>query len=491
MRFRQVGSPQLIPPVRPRSLRATSLGALVLGFLLLSVTGTARAQDSTSKAPAKPPAKAPAKKKAPKKAEEPPKEERANGLPKKVKWTFNFDAGLGAFGFSNSLYNNPKPDPSGDLSDNWVESFAKPALSASYPLKNSELYGKASVVGERTFAAPPPLVGSEASSFQIEDAYLGWRSGTKVGKTENMLDFTVGRTPYTIGHGFILWDGGGEGGTRGGYWSNARKAWQFASVARLHTGRHRVEGFYLDRDEVPESDSHTRLAGGNYELSLGAANTIGASYLHFWAFQGAKPLRDGMNVFNLRAFVSPFKKLPDLALEGEVAHEANGDLLSSTAWTVQGSYTLAKVGWTPRISYRFAFFQGDEANTAKNEGFDPLLPGFYDWGTWWQGEIAGEYFLSNSNLVSHEIRVHLTPSAKVGTGVIGYVFHMDAFGTLPPTVTSKSLATELDGYCDWKINGNFTASFVAAWAHPQEAVQQITGRTKDFVYGMVYLAYSY
>ena len=26
--------------------------------------------------------------------------------------------------------------------------------------------------------------------------------------------------------------------------------------------------------------------------------------------------------------------------------------------------------------------------------------GFSDWGTWWQGEIAGEYFLSNSNLRS-------------------------------------------------------------------------------------------
>jgi hypothetical protein len=68
---------------------------------------------------------------------------------------------------------------------------------------------------------------------------------------------------------------------------------------------------------------------------------------------------------------------------------------------------------------------------------------------------------------------------------------MDAFGALAPAVTSKNLATELDGYCDWKINGNFTASFVAAWAHPQDAVKQITGRTKDFVYGMVYLAYAY
>ena len=59
------------------------------------------------------------------------------------------------------------------------------------------------------------------------------------------------------------------------------------------------------------------------------------------------------------------------------------------------------MAWKPKISYRYAFFQGDDPTTAVNEAFDPLLPGFYDWGTWWQGEIAGEYFLSNSNLISH------------------------------------------------------------------------------------------
>ena len=32
--------------------------------------------------------------------------------------------------------------------------------------------------------------------------------------------------------------------------------------------------------------------------------------------------------------------------------------------------------------------------TPKNEAFDPLFLGFNDWGTWWQGEIAGEFLLS-------------------------------------------------------------------------------------------------
>ena len=30
-------------------------------------------------------------------------QERSTGLPPRVKWTFNFDAGWGTFGFANSL----------------------------------------------------------------------------------------------------------------------------------------------------------------------------------------------------------------------------------------------------------------------------------------------------------------------------------------------------------------------------------------------------
>ena len=58
-------------------------------------------------------------------------------------------------------------------------------------------------------------------------------------------------------------------------------------------------------------------------------------------------------------------------------------------------------------------------------------------------------------------------------------------------MTSHDLAFEVDWYMDWKINTNFTASFVAAYTDPGKAVQQAFDRTKNFTYGMVYLAYSF
>jgi hypothetical protein len=450
-----------------RSLRAIALVA----SLSVAGVGQAGAQDSTAAAPKE--------------------EERPTGLPKKVQWHFNLDAGIGGFGFAHSLYTNERPDPSGNLGDNWAESYAKPAISGEYNLTKSQLYGKVSVVGERTFGAPPSLVGEDASSFKIEDAYIGWRSGKSVGKTENELDFTIGRTQYTLGHGLILWDGGGEGGTRGGFWSNARKAWNFATVGRFKPGHHTLEAFYLDRDEVPEADSHTHLWGANYQYQLGEANTLGATYLHFWADPAVKPNRDGLNVINLRAYTAPIKDVPDLAIDAEYVREDNGNLLGSNAWNVQGAYQFSKVHWKPRLSYRYAFFQGDDPATTKSEGFDALIPGFYDWGTWWQGEIGGEYFLANSNLISHQVRLHVTPNESIGTGLFFYVFNIDQIGSFAPVVTSKSLATEIDGYCDWKINSNFTASFLAAIAHPNDAVRQAFGRTQNFVYGMIYVFYSY
>ena len=44
---------------------------------------------------------------------------------------------------------------------------------------------------------------------------------------------------------------------------------------------------------------------------------------------------------------------------------------------------------------------------------------------------------------------------------------------------------------DWTLNDNFIVSFVAAYAHPGQAVEQSFDRDEDFYYGMVYVSYTY
>ena len=419
-------------------------------------------------------------------------EEQSTGLPPRVDWTFNLDAGWGTFGFANSLYDNPKEPVPEDLSDQWFEGYIKPAVSGAYRLRSSsELYGKVSVVGERTYGSAPERYGPDVSSFGPEDAFIGWRSGTSIGASENLVDVSIGRTQYRLGHCFLLCDGAAEGGSRGGYWTNARKAFEFAAVGRVKPGPHIGEVFYLDKDELDEGDSGTRLIGGNYEFTRGKLMSLGATFMKFDAHEAIRPGRDGLNVFNLRAYTAPLPMLPHLALEFEYAAERNGDALDSNGWTLQSAYTLADVAWTPRLSYRYAFFQGDNPATSANEAFDPLLLGFHDWSTWWQGEIAGGYFLRNSNLISHQARVHVQPNEAISAGAIYLNFRLDHPQAIAPTVTDNDVANEVDFYTDWKLNRNFTASIVLAFANPGSAVEQATGRTASFRYGMVYLAYSF
>lgn len=443
---------------------------LICSALIVVAAGAVRAQDHTQ-----------------------PPEARSTGLPSPLDWTFNFDAGWGLFGFGNSIYTDPKEGVPENFGNRWMEGFVKPSLTGTYTLKSSaEIYGKLSAVGERTYSSWRPLIALDRSSFLPEDLSIGWRSGKAFEALgENALEVIVGRTTYTLGHGLLLWDGAAEGGSRGGYWSNARKAFAFAAIGRFRPGRHTVESFYLKRDDLPERETRTRLWGANYEYRIGERSTFGATYTKWWANPEVRPARNELNVFNLRAYTAPIAAAPDLSFEFEFTAERNANALHANAWTAQAAYEMSAVAWKPTITYRYAFFQGDDPATPRYESFDSLLPAFYDWGYWWQGEIAGEYFLANSNLKSHLVRAHVAPSDALGGGVMVYKFLLDQPATYGAGVTDPNLALEIDAYADWKINRNFTLSLVGAFADPQKAVQQNINRTANFIYGMIFLAYSY
>jgi hypothetical protein len=64
----------------------------------------------------------------------------------------------------------------------------------------------------------------------------------------------------------------------------------------------------------------------------------------------------------------------ELSVGFEYASERNGLALDSNAWTLQSSYEFSSVSWKPRLTYRYAFFQGDNPATIPSEAFDPLFP---------------------------------------------------------------------------------------------------------------------
>ena len=156
----------------------------------------------------------------------------------------------------------------------------------------------------------------------------------------------------------LLWDGAAEGGTRGGYWTNARKAFEGAAIGRFQPGNHKFEAFYLDKDDLPEADSSTKLWGVNYEYLIGEDTTLGATYLKLSANDTA-PQRDGLSVYDFRVFTAPFDSMKGLSFEAEYALEDNGNALDSTAYNVLAAYQLDNDRWKPKFSYRYAIFEGE------------------------------------------------------------------------------------------------------------------------------------
>ena len=197
---------------------------------------------------------------------------------------------------------------------------------------------------------------------------------------------------------------------------------------------------------------------------------------------------DSARVYNLRAYIQPFGG--PFNIEMEFAREDNGEALDSSAWYVMADYSFNDRRWQPMLQYRYAFFEGDDPNTSADESFDPLFPGFRDWGTWWQGEIAGEYFLSNSNLKTHMLHLRLQPSEKVSTGLLFFDYRLHQPGSYQGGVNSKEIGQEINFFLDWVATDLWSISLIIAHNQPGDAIEEAHERTQAFEYAMVYATFS-
>ena len=205
------------------------------------------------------------------------------GLPAGLDWTFNFDATLRARSASpirSTRTRSPSNRPAISATTGSKASI-KPALERGRTRRTaprsstarSAASASAPTARRRRWSATTP----PRSTSRISTSAGAPATARRLG--ENVLDFTVGRTQYKLGHGMLLWDGAAEGGSRGGYWTNARKAFEFAAIGRFKPGNHTFEAFYLDKDDLPEADSDSKLWGVNYEYAIGEDTTLGATYM--------------------------------------------------------------------------------------------------------------------------------------------------------------------------------------------------------------------
>jgi hypothetical protein len=443
----------------------------------------------------------------PAEAEEPPPEGRKPDLT--LHWPGRPDIWIrptlslgSAFFLESECWAGNARDLIGGACPHWAEFAVMPGLEGELAVEAAGTFrARASAVYATTQigldAGGSNLDDRRPHEILLEDAYLGWTSGDLFPSLgENALDLSVGSQPYQVGTGFLIWDGATDGGSRGAYWISPREAFRLTGIARLTTGPFSGEIAYFQPNDDP--NTHTRVAGVNLEYAFGERATLGAGYWN--VFDSDDERRDGLNVFDLRVEVTPLARLPGLKVSGEIVHEKNGSLNDSWGGYAEIGYDFEGVPWTPHLSYRFAAFSGDDGS-GDNETFDPLFYGFPDWGTWYFGEIVGEYVGSNRNANVHTLRLRAHPSEAITANLLYYFFHLRELADrivprppLPPRlglIEDEDIAHELDLAIDWSPFDYVTVSAVAGALFLEAGGRQFFDSDEIWSHYMLYVGFEF
>ena len=400
------------------------------------------------------------------------------------------DAIGAAFGGNNSYF-GASESYIGANTDSWAEGAAELGLRVDFPVGKSAIFGDISGMGTATWgddASGLTVDLDRTYEFDIEQAHIGWRSGTLFSSLdEDALTITAGNLDYLVGTGLLIADGTSDGGPRGGWFLSLRKAFRRSFLATLKSGPWKVDGFYLQGENRTDPE-RVYSYGGNFELELEDPG-ISTGVLYF-----RRPEQTGFGGI-------PFERYDSLSLMGDWAATEGlsfaGEYVfqdrpgtSPKGWYAKGAYQWSGTSWKPEVSYRYAAFDGDDTTTPENEAFATAAYGFTDYGTWFQGEISGNYPLDNSNLKSHMVRMQLFPTDELVLNVIYYDFTLDQPNVFGDPVGSTDWGDEFNLAADYSIGDHWFLNGVFGLLFPGQAGKNLTGGDKTWVYAMFYASYS-
>jgi len=392
-----------------------------------------------------------------------------------------------------------------DRAGNYLETSNEEGVDLRLPLGDESEYGlltgRVSGVYSATTSAPdmPACVAKgSVDAYTLESAYLKWQSGGLFPKLgENAIELSGGNQNYQVFDGLLFWDGGQDCVGRGANWLSPRKAFEGTGLVRFNLKGLTLEAVHLKYNDHPSSG--TSLWGERIEWSADDVfgdvflKHIQLGFMYFHIYDSRNPARDGMNGYYVYTDTAPIPALPDFSFKATYVRETNDDssgLSSAYAWYAAPFYKLSQVPWTPTFSYRYAFFSGGGTHA-----FDALFTGLPDWGYWFQGEVLGEAVLSDSNLVSHQVRMKLEPNDWLAINLIYYRFLLDnraqSFGVTPTTVRSHALADEVDLIFDVKMTNWWSITATAAMANPNSAFIEAVDGHGTWVNGYLYTTFNF
>lgn len=372
---------------------------------------------------------------------------------------------------------------SGDVNN--FEYVVKPGLTATWNHGEAgEIYGgfNFAASGAAGDGDPAGFTDGDTHAVRVDDGYIGWRG--------DVVDFSVGRQQFIVGDQFLI----GQqvqfvGKTNPWFWSYPFRAYDMTAIMRFDPeGPVRGDAFWIKTDET---QGDTEIGGLNVEYLLGeegANGKIGGMLAKVMDESGVTGFgREGMIIYNVRANGVVFDQMPNLALNGEFVYQGGETAgpgsadRDATGWYVEPQYTFANVMWSPVVAYRYASFSGDDPTTADSEGYDSLTYYFgRGWGTWYQGEISGEYYVFNTNLNSHMVKLAITPLETVTITGQYFRHEIDEVVTAGlPAGSDDLFADELNINIDWVPTDNWYIGATLAYAMPGDGGNALLGGTDE------------
>ena len=403
-----------------------------------------------------------------------------------TKLDFTLDLAAAWYGGKDSWFGNSEAFL-GASTDTWADIGASPGLTFETRAGKGTFFSALSAVYTSTAGddASGLTVGlDKKSELTLELGNVGWKVEDLFDALENdTFTITLGRQDYNIGTGLLINDGAEDGAERGGWYLAMRKAFTRALVATLDSDTWMFEAFRV-RNNPRKGGPLGEAYGANVEYKFGEDARLGTTYME------VDPNVAGsvkLDVYSARA---SWRGESGFGVAAEYADESSSQV-SSRGYYGEVSYVLLNPSWSPVLSYRYAHFDGDNPATPLDEGFHEIAYGFTDWGSWYQGEITGEYALGNGNLISSLLRVQLAPREDLTLNAMLYKFTLDrpaSFG-----VVSKDWGDELNFTAEWQVNERMLVTGVLGALFPGEAARQYVraATADDWIHAMVLVTYSW
>jgi hypothetical protein len=388
----------------------------------------------------------------------------------------------GVFTRNNPLVANPARGAGTGAVSAWTENYVEYGLGGIAQLGDSPVYAYGAASLMAIMAAGQDIFRSDTrSSNTIEKLYAGL---LYAGPTGTNATLSVGRQNFSLNDGFLVSQFGSQwnAGPRPGVYLSPRTTHDFSILGQINWQGWTLKGFLLNPNEYEPIESNTQVAGANLRYTWNPSFYADASFITvvqsnstYGLASGQRESRAGLMTLAGHIRWANRAIVDGLWVESEIAHQSHRDF-PMDAWAGYGTigYLARDLPWTPSISYRLAYFSGDNPSSRNYERFDTLYSGGL--GEWLQG-ISFAKVLSQSNKISDRVRINLVPMQNLNL-TFDWLRHradtLTNIGANPAIsqLSSHDLGQEFQFVGRWSINRHFYVQGVAGYAIPGQALKE-------------------